>query len=83
MDFARHEDFTLADLACFCLASLSDNSEFHSMLCELGVIKLLVATIAANQESKHYASVALMRLSNNYENHIAITEEGGLFMMMI
>lgn len=78
IEFSRNEDTAISDLSCFALAHLAANSEYQVLLAEMGVVKLLVSLIAANQQAKHYASVALMSLSNNYENHLTIAEEGGI-----
>ena len=44
----------------------------------MGGVRPLVTMMATNSESKHYASLALLKLSDNFENHATIAEEGGI-----
>ena len=34
--------------------------------------------MAVNSEPMHYASLALLKLADNFENHVAIAQEGGI-----
>ena len=34
--------------------------------------------MANDSDAKHYASLALLKLADNFENHITIAEEGGI-----
>jgi len=47
-------------------------------LVELGAVRPLVAMMAGNAEPRHYAGLALLKLADNFENHLRIAEEGGI-----
>lgn len=44
----------------------------------LGAVRPLVAMLASDAEPRHYAGLALLKLADNYENHLKIAEEGGI-----
>lgn len=66
------------DYGAFNLAFLANNKSFQVPLVKLGAVRPLVSMMANNSDSKHYASLALLKLADNYENHITIAEEGGI-----
>jgi len=68
-------DFGLFAIACF-----SRTKNLHVPLAKHGAIRPLVNILASDcsVESKHYATLALLRLADNFENHITIAEEGGI-----
>ena len=47
-------------------------------LVELGAVRPLVGMLACDAEPKHYAGLALLKLADNFENHLRIAEEGGI-----
>lgn len=47
-------------------------------LVELGALRPLVSMMAVEAEPRHYAGLALLKLADNFENHIRIAEEGGI-----
>ncbi|KAL3789162.1 hypothetical protein HJC23_012251 [Cyclotella cryptica] len=66
------------DYGAFTLAFLANNKSFQIQLVKLGAVRPLVSMMANNLGSKHYASLALLNLADNFENHITIAEEGGI-----
>mmetsp|Transcript_41539 Transcript_41539/g.53584 ORF Transcript_41539/g.53584 Transcript_41539/m.53584 type:complete len:82 (-) Transcript_41539:513-758(-) len=48
------------------------------MLVDLGALKPLVSMMAVQAEPRHYAGLALLKLADNFENHVAIAKEGGI-----
>ena len=44
----------------------------------MGAVRPCMSLMAANAESKHYAALALLKLADNFENHIIIAEQGGI-----
>ena len=44
----------------------------------MGVVRPLVAMLSSDAEPKHYAGLALLKLADNFENHLKIAEEGGI-----
>lgn len=47
-------------------------------LVKLGALRPLVSMMAVDSEPKHYAGLALLKLADNFENHLKIAEEGGV-----
>lgn len=47
-------------------------------LVELGAVRPLVNLMAADAEPRHYAGLALLKLADNMENHMAIAAQGGI-----
>ena len=47
-------------------------------LVELGALRPLVSMMAVEAEPRHYAGLALLKLADNFENHVRIAEEGGI-----
>jgi hypothetical protein len=45
---------------------------------KLGALRPLVSMMAVDSEPKHYAGLALLKLADNFENHLKIAEEGGV-----
>ena len=66
------------DYGAFTLAFLSTNKSLQVPLTKLGAVRPLVSMMSRGSESKHYAAMALLRLAENYENHVTISEEGGI-----
>lgn len=74
---------SLVDLECqlygaFSLVFLAGNCNFQVPLVQLGAVRPLVAMMATETEPRHYAGLALLKLAENFENHITIAEEGGI-----
>jgi hypothetical protein len=73
----------LVDLECqlygsFSLVFLASNRDFQVPLVKMGAVRPLVAMMATESEPRHYAGLALLKLADNFENHITIAEEGGI-----
>ena len=51
---------------------------FQLRIAKAGGLKPLVAMMSVHAEPRHYAGLALLKLADNFENHIAIAEEGGI-----
>ena len=43
-----------------------------------GALKPLVSMMSVHAQPRHYAGLALLKLADNSENHLAIAEEGGI-----
>merc|ERR1711959_833140 len=78
IELATLEDMECQEYAAFCLAHLSSNRDLQVQLVELGVLKPLVSMMAVHAEPRHYAGLALLKLADNFENHVAIAKEGGI-----
>ena len=48
------------------------------LLVSKGAVKPLVSMLASEAEPRHYAGLALLKLADNFENHLRIAEEGGI-----
>lgn len=44
----------------------------------MGAVRPLVAMLSSDAEPRHYAGLALLKLADNFENHLKIAEEGGI-----
>ena len=44
----------------------------------MGVLRPLVKLMSTRAEPKQYAGLALLKLADNFENHVAIAKEGGI-----
>ena len=75
---ASLEDGECQEYAAFSLAHLSSNRDYQTRIVEAGALKPLVAMMSVHAEPRHYAGLALLKLADNFENHIAIAEEGGI-----
>lgn len=74
---------SLVDLECqlyaaFSLVFLASNPDLQVPLVKLGSVRHLVAMMETESEPRHYAGLALLKLADNFENHIQIAEEGGI-----
>ncbi len=73
----------LVDLECqlygaFSLVFLASNPSLQVPLVKMGAVRHLVSMMATESEPCHYAGLALLKLADNFENHITIAEEGGI-----
>lgn len=48
------------------------------LIVTLGALQPLVSMLSLDSEPKHYAGLALLKLADNFENHLRIAEEGGI-----
>eukprot|EP00924_Labyrinthula_sp_SR-Ha-C_P006206 snap_masked-scaffold_63-processed-gene-0.43-mRNA-1 protein AED:1.00 eAED:1.00 QI:0/-1/0/0/-1/1/1/0/4272 len=78
VQLGESEDIETQEYASFGLAHLCSCLKLQSRLIDLGVIKILIRLVLNEKEPKYYASLALLKLANNYENHVAIAENGGI-----
>merc|ERR1719152_617207 len=78
INLATLEDMECQEYAAFALAHLSSNRNLQVQLVELGALKPLVSMMAVQAEPRHYAGLALLKLADNFENHVAIAKEGGI-----
>merc|ERR1711959_68697 len=72
------EDIECQEYAAFSLAHLSSNRDYQVPLVQAGAVRPLVAMLASEAEPRHYAGLALLKLADNFENHLRIAEEGGI-----
>ena len=70
--FASLVDEECQDYGAFTLAFLADNKSFQVPLVKMGGVRPLVAMMATNSDSQHYAAQALIKLADNFENHVTI-----------
>ena len=63
------------DYGAFTLAFLANNKSFQVPLVKMEGVRPLVSMMATNSESKPYAALALLKLADNFENHVTITGE--------
>jgi hypothetical protein len=56
----------------FTLAFLASNKSLQVPLVKMGGVRPLVAMMATNSDSQHYAAHALLKLADNFENHVTI-----------
>ena len=75
---AMQEDIEYQEYAAFSLAHILSNRDYRVELVNLGAVRPLVAMLASDAEPRHYAGLALLKLADNYENHLKIAEEGGI-----
>ena len=78
INLASLEDVECQEYAAFSLAHLSSNRDYQVRLVELGALTPIVAMMSTNSEPSHYASLALLKLADNFENHVAIAQAGGI-----
>merc|ERR1712070_660390 len=78
VSMASLEDIECQEYAAFALAHLASNRDLQVRLVELGALKPLVSMMAVMAEPRHYAGLALLKLADNFENHVAIAKEGGI-----
>lgn len=78
VSMAAMEDLETQEYTAFSLAHLASNRDLQVKLVNLGVVKPLVTMLASDAEPKHYAGLALLKLADNFENHLRIAEEGGI-----
>lgn len=57
---------------------LASNSDLQVSLVKLGAVRHLSSIIEIEAELYPYAGLALLKLADNFENHIAFSEEGGI-----
>ena len=72
------EDTEAQECAAFALAHLASDRDLQVVLVKLGALRPLVAMMAVQSEPRHYAGLALLKLADNFENHVAIAQEGGI-----
>ena len=78
INLASLVDTECQEYGAFALAFLSGNKNFQIKLVKMGAVRPLVTIMATSSESRHYAGLALLKLADNFENHITIAEEGGI-----
>ena len=71
-------DFECQLYGVFSLVFLATNPEFQVPLVSMGAVRHLVTMIATESDHRYYAGLALLKLADNFENHIRIAEEGGI-----
>ena len=75
---ASIEDVECQEYATFCLAHLASNRQYQVPLVKQGALRPLVTMMSVGSEPCHYAGLALLKLADNFENHVSIAEEGGV-----
>nr|CCA19593.1 vacuolar protein putative [Albugo laibachii Nc14] len=78
ISLAAVRDQECQDYASFILAHLCSNRQYQPLLLIGGALGPLVAMVLDKPHPKHYAGLALLKLADNYENHLKIVEEGGV-----
>jgi hypothetical protein len=68
------EDVECQEYAAFALAHIASNRDYQVIL----VVRPLVAMLSSDAEPRYYAGFALLKLADNFENHLRIAEEGGI-----
>jgi len=80
---------SLVDEECQCygafaLALLAKNKSFQVPLTKMGGVRPLVSIMVKHSDARHWsyarhwAALALLKLADNFNNHITIAEEGGI-----
>jgi hypothetical protein len=78
IQIASLEDVECQEVSAFALAHLASDRDLQVPLVTLGALKPLVAMMSIQAEPRHYAGLALLKLADNFENHVAIAQEGGI-----
>lgn len=78
LSLAMLEDLEAQEYSAFTLAHLASNRDLQVTLVQMGVVRPLVTMLSSDAEPKHYAGLALLKLADNFENHLRIAEEGGI-----
>jgi hypothetical protein len=66
----------------FALSLLAKNKSFQVPLTKMGGVRPLVAIMAKHCQARHWAALALLKLADNFNNHITIAEEGGIHALL-
>jgi len=75
---ASDGDEECQEYAAFSLAFASSNRDLQRELVERGALAPLVRLMGSEAEPRQYAALALLKLADNFENHVAIAKAGGL-----
>jgi hypothetical protein len=62
----------------FALFHLASNPDLQKSIAGMGAVRNLVSILATEASTRHCAGLTLLRLADNFENHIIIAEEGGI-----
>lgn len=73
---AAVDDRECQEYCAFALAHLASVADYQTRLVREGALRPLVSMMVAHAEAQHYAGLALLKLADNYENHMKIAEEG-------
>ena len=57
------------------LLNLASNRDYQTYITKAGGLKPLVAMMSVHAEPRHYAGLALLKLADNFENHIDLLIE--------
>lgn len=66
------------DYGAFTLAFLANNKSFQVPLVKMGAVRPLVSMMETSSQARHFAALALLKLADNFENHVQIASEGGI-----
>lgn len=75
---ASLEDVECQEMAAFALAHLASDRDLQVPLVDKGALRPLVVMMAVHAAPRHYAGLALLKLADNFNNHCAIAQEGGI-----
>eukprot|EP00614_Pseudopedinella_elastica_P002331 CAMPEP_0172590810 /NCGR_PEP_ID=MMETSP1068-20121228/9451_1 /TAXON_ID=35684 /ORGANISM="Pseudopedinella elastica, Strain CCMP716" /LENGTH=1361 /DNA_ID=CAMNT_0013386913 /DNA_START=11 /DNA_END=4096 /DNA_ORIENTATION=- len=75
-------DVECQEYAAFALAFFATNRDLQRPLVELGALKPLVQLVEDAGEPRQYAALALLKLADMFENHVAIARSGGLTALL-
>lgn len=78
INLASSADIECQEHTAFSLAYIASNRDYQVKLVNMGAVRPLVSMMNSEAESKHYAGLALLKLADNFENHLTIAEEGGI-----
>jgi hypothetical protein len=62
----------------FALFHLASNPVLQKPIAAMGAVRNLVSILATEAMTSHCAGLTLLKLADNFENHIIIAEEGGI-----
>ena len=82
MRIAVESDLQCQEYAAFTLAFLATNRDLQRPLVEVGALKPLVTLMSTQAEPRQYAALAVLKLADNFENHVAIAKAGGLTALL-
>ena len=72
INIASTADCECQEYRSFALVHFSGNREYQLQLARMGAVWPCMSLKATNAESRHYAALALLRLADNFENHLII-----------
>ena len=78
VDLAGMVDDECQFYGAFALFHLASNPVLQKPIAAMGTVRNLVSILATEAMTSHCAGLTLLKLADNFENHIIIAEEGGI-----